>query len=210
MAILYRATLVPTKMELINSWLPQQPWFQEADEATLKSLGSFRFDDPDGEVGVEIIVVAGENAVYQVPLTYRGAPLQDADSYLITTMDHSVLGKRWVYDAVGDPVYVAGLANAVLAGQPQAEQSVDTDGKLELLPEAIHLESTGPVDADIPATAPSSTETMDGVTTIRTPDLELLVARVLTPAEGPTSGNVLTATWDGQVEPAVVATAKGI
>ena len=41
-----------------------------------------------------------------MPVTYRDAPLPGADAWLIGTMDHSVLGKRWVYDGVGDPVYL--------------------------------------------------------------------------------------------------------
>lgn len=43
-----------------------------------------------------------DGRVLHVPLTYRGAPHPDAD--LITTMHHTVLGDRWVYDGCTDPI----------------------------------------------------------------------------------------------------------
>ena len=72
-----------------------------------------RVDDPAGQVGVETILVVDEAGaapvVYQVPLTYRAAPLDGAQSALVGTMEHSVLGRRWVYDGPHDPVYAAQL-----------------------------------------------------------------------------------------------------
>ncbi len=44
MALLHRASIVPTKLEAINAWLPQQPWALDAGE--VETLGAFRFDDP--------------------------------------------------------------------------------------------------------------------------------------------------------------------
>ena len=58
--------------------------------------------------------------IYQVPLSYRGYELAGASEWLIGTMDHSVLGKRWVYDACADPVYVKALATAIITGQQEA------------------------------------------------------------------------------------------
>ena len=54
-----------------------------------------------------MLVAVGDGPVYQVPMTYRGMPLDGADAFLIGTTDHSVLGRRWVYDACGDPVFAA-------------------------------------------------------------------------------------------------------
>src|SRR5699024_7591297 len=115
--------LSPSKSELLQKWLPSQPWFR-GDASTLVRLGAFRFDDPAGEVGIETHILAVEGVAYQVPLTYRGAPLEDAEDFLVTTMEHSVLGTRWVYDATGDPVYLHELAAAILAGKPQALERV--------------------------------------------------------------------------------------
>src|SRR3982751_5076145 len=106
MALVYRATLGPTKQELVEAWLPPQPW--AAGRAIAEKVGEYRFDDPDGEVGVETILWSlDDGSVIQTPLTYRAAPLFGAEAWLIGTSEHSVLGPRWVYDGCADPVWVA-------------------------------------------------------------------------------------------------------
>ena len=129
MALIHRATIRPTKLELLTDWVPGQPW----GEPGLELVGSFRFDDPDGEVGIETLILAtAAGHLLQAPLTYRGAPLAGADRFLICTMEHSVLGPRWVYDAVGDPVYVRVLASVLLGAVGQADEIVEgTDSPRE-------------------------------------------------------------------------------
>ena len=52
MALVYpNATLTPSKRELMDAWLPSRPWYD--GHAERKPVGSFRFDDPDGQVGLE-------------------------------------------------------------------------------------------------------------------------------------------------------------
>ncbi|HET6666851.1 MAG TPA: aminoglycoside phosphotransferase, partial [Intrasporangium sp.] len=122
MAIVHKgASIVPSKLELLTGWMPDQRWYAAKGRAPqLERVGGFRFEDPEGQVGVEVVLVADRAAsppvVYQVPLTYRGTPLEGAEHALIGTMDHSVLGARWVYDGPHDPVYVAGLVDAILTG----------------------------------------------------------------------------------------------
>jgi hypothetical protein len=53
-------------------------------------------------------------------MTYRGAALDGSEAHLIGTMDHSVLGKRWIYEAINDPVAVACFARALSGQQKQA------------------------------------------------------------------------------------------
>lgn len=120
MATVYQATLVPSKMELLESWLAQQPW---SGEGELVRVAAYRFDDPDGEVGVEGHLVRREadETVLHVPVAYRGAPLEGAEPHLIGTVDHSVLGQRWVYDAMADPVATACFERALDGNQQQAE-----------------------------------------------------------------------------------------
>jgi hypothetical protein len=108
-----QATLTPSKLELMRSWLPSQPWFA-GDATDLAQVGQFRFVDPAGEVGVQVMLVTSGGVLYQVPLTYRGAPLEGADDALLGTMDHSVLGTRWVYDAIADPVYADELLRTIV------------------------------------------------------------------------------------------------
>ena len=116
-AILHRATLTPTKPEIVATWLDRQPWGRSGE---IKVIGSYRFDDPDGAVGVEAFLVRRETSLLHVPMTYRGAPLGGAEAHLIDTMHHSVLGKRWIYEATSDPVAVACFARALSGQQEQA------------------------------------------------------------------------------------------
>jgi predicted trehalose synthase len=119
MAEIYDGSLTPTKLELLPEWMAQQRWYAaKGHQPRLRGLWSWRLDDPAGAVGVEILVVADDSGtrpvVYQVPLTYRDAPLDGADHALVGTLEHSVLGRRWVYDAPHDPVFTTQLLALVL------------------------------------------------------------------------------------------------
>ena len=141
MAEIFDARLTPTKGELVEEWVVGQRWYTGRGRPRLRRLGSWRLDDPAGEVGIETIVflVEGdalgshvprgrrdaskgtpEPVVIQVPLTYRGAPLEGAADGLVGEMEHSVLGHRWVYDAPHDPVYLERLL-ALLRGRAEAQ-----------------------------------------------------------------------------------------
>ncbi|WP_203569022.1 CG0192-related protein [Aestuariimicrobium ganziense] len=135
-AEVHQSTLTPTKLELLAAWLPTQPWF-DGDAADLASVGTFRFVDPDGDVGVETHLVSAGGKVYHVPVTYRGEELKDG--VLVGEMDHSLLGKRYVYDATSDPVYVAELTRVIREGDTEAD--VVREG--ELLPKTIRAEGSG-------------------------------------------------------------------
>src|SRR4051795_13610532 len=119
MAIFHRATITPTKAELIGTWVPTQPWGAALD-GPVEVIGSYRFDDPDGRVGMETFLVTASSTLLQVPLTYRDEPLDGADEFLIAEMEHSVLGTRWVYDGLRDPLYVIMLAGVTMTGQGEA------------------------------------------------------------------------------------------
>ena len=95
MALFHRATITPTKAELIAQWAPTRSWGPAAD-IRLDVIGSYRFDDPDGRVGMETHLVTAAGTLLQVPLTYRDEPLEGADDALIVEMQHSALGTRFV------------------------------------------------------------------------------------------------------------------
>ncbi len=131
MAIIHKTTLTPTKLELLTDWLPDQPWYTDRGRAPeLAKAGGFRLDDPLGEVGIEFMVVtdgSDDSAVsYLVPLTYRAAALDEADGALVGTTEHGVLGRRWVYDGISDPILVAQLV-ALVHGQAQAQMQSVSD-----------------------------------------------------------------------------------
>ncbi|HST64162.1 MAG TPA: hypothetical protein VLM05_03145, partial [Mycobacteriales bacterium] len=111
MALLHNAQVTPTKLDALTAWVPGRIWAAGLDASALSSAGAYRFDDPDGEVGIETLLVrTADGVLLQVPLTYRGAPLDGAEDALVCTMDHSVLGPRWIYDGCADPVGVRALA----------------------------------------------------------------------------------------------------
>ncbi|NES30367.1 hypothetical protein GCE86_04705 [Micromonospora terminaliae] len=203
MALLHRAELRPSKLDLLTTWLPGRPWFAGTPGAEATRVASYRFDDPAGEVGIETILVrAGDGPVLQVPLTYRAAPLAGAERWLVGTTDHSVLGPRWVYDASGDPVYPPALAAAVLADAGQAEEYFEVDGRREVRAPSVTL-TGGRAD-----TAPAFDlvdEVVDGdPTLIRAGGAELALVRRPAPADASAAAR-LTGSWAGQVDPVLLA-----
>lgn len=132
MAVIYNTTMTPGKLDLLAAWLPTQPWYVGTARAPeLTKAGGFRLDDPQGEVGIEFMVVtdgSGDEPVsYHVPLSYRGAPLDGSEQGLVGTSEHGVLGRRWVYDGTRDPVLVGQLL-AILQGraEPQDQSATGT------------------------------------------------------------------------------------
>ncbi|MFZ7088797.1 maltokinase N-terminal cap-like domain-containing protein [Curtobacterium sp. RRHDQ10] len=136
MALLHRSTIVPGKLELAAPWLATQPWWPGGSATALVKRGAFRLDDPDGQVGIEVMLVAtADGALLVVPLTYRDAPLVGAEAGLLGTMEHSVLGTRWTYDAAVDPVALTALAETVRTEGAAAREMVDgPDGPAEREP----------------------------------------------------------------------------
>ncbi|MFC7381707.1 maltokinase N-terminal cap-like domain-containing protein [Sphaerisporangium rhizosphaerae] len=133
MAFIHHTTMTPTKLELLAGWLPKQSWYVgEAGTPEPVRAGGFRLDDPEGAVGIEFMVVvdaAGREPVaYLVPMGYRDAALEEVTGEaLIGTSEHGVLGTRWIYDGVHDPVVMARL-RALLRGEaiPQHQSQSDT------------------------------------------------------------------------------------
>ncbi|MBQ0895809.1 hypothetical protein KBX37_22380 [Micromonospora sp. U56] len=205
MALLHRATLRPTKLELLTEWLPGRSWYDGPAGVEVVRVAGYRFDDPAGEVGIETLLVrAGDGPVHQVPLTYRGAPLDGADDRLVGTTAHSVLGRRWVYDACGDPVYAAALAAAILTGSGQAQEYVEVDGGQERRAPTMAIDSSGADDAGLPEVGTPRRVVDADPTLIVTDTVELAVVRRLDRGTSP-AGAVLTGSWEGQSTPLPLA-----
>lgn len=192
MALLHGgASITPTKLELLATWLPARPWF-EGDASALDLVGAYRFDDPDGAVGMEThLLRAGDSTIYQVPLTYRAAPLDGADAYLVGTMDHTVLGGRWVYHASIDPVYLTVLADTIRTGGSQAELVRESgDGRTEIMEPSVRVKGSG-----TPAAGPVE---LDVLTVLGAPLADQLGA----------GDGTLTGTWGGLDSPVLLAVAR--
>ncbi len=179
MALLHDATLTPTKRELMTAWLATRPWAQGFDPH--KTIASYRFDDPSGEVGLEAALLVNDaGTVVHVPVTYRAEPLDGADAFLVGTAEHSVLGPRWVYDACGDPVWAAALATAIATGGDGAEQYFLQDGRRVMVEPRMTVRGSGGPDAPAPVIGAIDDVRDDGATTVtRSGDVELVVVRMV-------------------------------
>ncbi|MGW5581193.1 CG0192-related protein [Micromonospora chokoriensis] len=216
MALLHRATLRPTKLDLLAAWLPDQQWFAGpiGSSGTLTaedvvSRGAYRFDDPAGDVGIETMLVGTvDGPVHQVPLTYRAAPLDGAEDWLVGTTEHSVLGTRWVYDGCGDPIYVTALAHAILTGAGQAEQFFEVYGRREVREPTVTIVVSGVGEDEVPAIGAVRRVVDEDRTVIDTDAVELVVVhRPGAEADG-SAGAMLGGSWDGQPTTVPLAYAK--
>jgi Maltokinase N-terminal cap domain len=226
MAIIHDTTLNPGKLELLADWLPAQPWYARGGrEPALSKAGGFRLDDPQGEVGIEFMVVtdgSGAAAVtYQVPLTYRASALAGCDRGLIGTAEHGVLGRRWIYDGTRDEVLVAQLV-ALIQGhaQPQAQSLSNTPDPTVIGKPVANIPLTV-TDFVVGASGPSGTELRIGTTPsdgTESGHLVVRVNRILQPEgsarpaakAGPPG---LSATWqrpDGSHARGILATAQAV
>jgi hypothetical protein len=211
MATLHEAQLRPTKIELLSRWVPTQSWASDVDTAAFESVGAFRFDDPDGEVGVEThLLRTTDGQIIQVPLTYRAQALEGAEDSLITTMHHSVLGERWVYDASVDPVYARTLAEAILHGGEQAELIYVGEGGPKKRAVTTWVRGSGSPTNVVPDVGNVTFAHTGDVTIIDTGSLTLNVRRLvdLGPDNDAIDDATLLGRWPGHDEWSVLSTAS--
>jgi hypothetical protein len=202
MARFHRATITPTKGELIAAWAPTRPWGPPAAEP-IEVIGSYRFDDPDGRVGMETHLVRAAGAVLQVPLTYRDEPLVGAEDALITEMQHSVLGTRWVYDGLRDPLYVVMLTAVAMTGQGEALGLAVYDGRWFIAPTNVRIRGGGWTQERVAVDGFELRSDDERAAVLVNDRFELTMFRRPVPDPAPAIG--LTATWEGQAGSVVLA-----
>jgi hypothetical protein len=193
---MHRAQLAPSKLEALAGWLPGRPW--AAGAAELSQVGAYRFDDPAGEVGIEVLLVrTGDGRLLQVPLTYRGAPLDGAGAALVATMDHSVLGPRWAYDGCADPVCVRALVTAILTGGHGAPLYYETGSGPERREPTVHVAGSGTAPASVPDLSSAAPQDSESATVVEAGGVVLTVRRVLDGPADDTGAHTLHGTWSG-------------
>lgn len=109
-------TSQPVTPAVLAPWISRQRWF--ANKGTipdLEEIGSFTLESP--LAGVQIVThlfldrTPGKPALYQVPLTYREAPLPLSPALI------GVLDGVYVYDGPHDPAYAAALLAVIGDGR---------------------------------------------------------------------------------------------
>ncbi len=134
------ATLTPTFRDFLPGWMARQPWYSSGGVPATRPVGFFRLEDPAGAVGLETHLLTDGTAVYQIPMSYRGAPLRqlagdsqaDPATALIAEAEHSELGARWIYDAARDPAWIEAMTELV-----QTEGSAATRSNQAIGPAAV-------------------------------------------------------------------------
>ena len=108
-AKMYDTTVVPSKEEVARSWA-----------GSVNLQGSYRLVDLDKEeVGVEVLIATDEDdRLVQIPFSYRSEEVDP--QHTLSVVEHGVLGKRWITNALGDPVAVRELIRAILTGDDGA------------------------------------------------------------------------------------------
>ena len=201
MALFHRATITPTKAELIEGWVHTQPWGPAAG-TPIDVIGAYRFDDPDGKVGMETHLVNAGGTLLHVPLSYREAPL-DHDAGFIATMEHSALGTRWVYDGLRDPQYVVMLAAATMTGQGEALGMAVYDGRWYIAPTNVRIHGGGWNLDRVPVDQFELVHDDAAGALLRNDRFDLVVHR--RPVAGARPPISLTASWEGLAAPVVLA-----
>lgn len=205
MGVFHRATITPTKAELLAAWVPTQSWCPPG-ATTVEVVGAFRFDDPENRVGIETHLVTAADTVLQVPVTYRNEPLAGADQALITEMEHSALGTRWVYDALSDDRYLTMLAASAMTGQGEALGMVEHDGRWVVAPATVRIHGGGWTLDRVPVDDFTRIANDDSNVVFTNDGFELTVHR--RPAVGPRPPLGLSATWEGQTDPVLLASVR--
>lgn len=136
------ATLRPSKLALLQQWLPAQPWFR-GSVADVEIVGKFRFEDPAGEVGLDNMILRSRGDLYYVPVTWRSRPLPSW-AQLIGELHHSELGARYCTNAADDPVFRDELARVVIEGDGAAEIHSTTG---DVVPTGVTVRGNGETPA---------------------------------------------------------------
>lgn len=139
-AEIFDAVLDPGKIDLLRAWVRDQSWFNGNPEK-LEQVTAYRFVDPAGEVGMESFLLTDGSRTFHVPVTYRGAELEGAEHALVGTMEHPVLGRRWVYDAPADPVYATEVRRVISHRDTASDHLQKEDGTIT--PSPVNIRGGG-------------------------------------------------------------------
>ncbi|ALC04668.1 hypothetical protein CDES_00940 [Corynebacterium deserti GIMN1.010] len=120
-AIMYDTTVVPSKHDIAQAWT-----------GFVDIQGSYRLvDTVDGEVGIEVLISKDRDGrLIQIPFSYRSEEINPEQT--LSTLEHGVLGTRWVINALGDPVAVREFIRTIVTGDDGATRDDGVAGFLSI------------------------------------------------------------------------------
>ncbi|WP_080792741.1 CG0192 family protein [Corynebacterium pacaense] len=120
-AKIYKTTLDPTKEAVARAWV-----------GDVKLVGSYRLvDTVDDATGIEVLIASDpDGRLVQIPFTYRSQEINPEQT--LTTIEHGVLGTRWVTNALGDPVAVREFIRTILTGDHGATRDDGVEAYLDV------------------------------------------------------------------------------
>lgn len=124
-------SLLTSHLDLIAPWLGSQRWFASKGRLPeLQLIGSWQIPAVDARVHTHLIMDHGATVpvLYQVPVTERTSPLDDADAALIGTYTD---GNDTVhlYDGPHDPAYAEALLRMITANAAAVSEGADATGR---------------------------------------------------------------------------------
>jgi hypothetical protein len=114
-----------------------------------------------------------------------------------------VLGTRWVYDGLRDPRLIVMLAAVAMTGQGEALGMARYDGRWYIAPSNVRIQGGGWTQQRVPVDGFELTVDDATASVLRNDRFQLTVYRRPLPGPRPSIG--LTATWDRQRDPVVLA-----
>ena len=171
-------------------------------------MGGWHRDDPQGQVRIEVVLVADEAAsppvVYQVPLTHHYRALPDAEHAFVARVEDAPDGRGWVYDGPHDPAYVRDLLEQVLTRE--------TDGPVPALLHASVLrgeQSDTSVICELEDADPVIVKVFRIMAPGPNPEVELPAGLyALGSRDVPVPRGSARAVWDGTTVPGYTASAQ--
>jgi Maltokinase N-terminal cap domain len=168
----------------------------------MNAIGSYRFDDPEGRVGMEVFLLDAGGVLFQVPLTYRDEPLEGASAALITEVDHSVLGTRWVYDGLRDPLFLVMLVRVSMTGQGEALGVAEYEGRWFVAPSNVRVVGGGWNQERVPVDGCALVSDEAVASILRNDRFDLTFYRRPKPGSRPAIG--LVGSWNSDGGPVVL------
>lgn len=141
---------------------------------------------------MQVYLLESEGSLFQVPVTYRDEPLSKTPESLIGTIEHSVLGLRYVHDGIYDDQFVTVLAGVASAGYGQSLGFAQQDGRWHAWPDQLRLEGTAELPGRPPVDRFAILNDNNDHVALQNDHIEMTIYRRLTQETQPNHGLLTT------------------